>query len=566
MTAIDSGLSFPDQPRVNLDTRLTDLVTAANEVLATQGRLRALLRANQTITAQLDLDSLLRSLVEAARTLTGAEYCALGVIDGHGGLEQFIHVGMDPAVVERIGHLPHGEGLLGALITDPRPIRLDDIAADPRSAGFPDGHPPMHDFLGVPVRSRGVVYGNLYLTGHPAGRFSEEDEQLVRSLAATAGFAVENARLFGETQRREQWAAASAESTAELLTDGGTEALALVAERVRTLAVADSVFVTLLDDERLRLHVVAAGETDHRAGGSPQPAFPESLVEEVLRTRAPARFDEQQVRERDESTDACGPLMVLPLDTTDRLLGAVIIARGPAAASFTGTELAVAADFAARTSVALELTRARADQERMLLFEERGRIARDLHDRVIQQLFGTGLQLQSVLGTLPAGRNAERVDAAITSLDASIAQIRRIIFTLSSAERAGETRTGRQQVIDLIADLASSLSVQPRLDFVGPVDAALDIDLTDDVLAVVTEGVTNAVKHGRATDIAVDIAADQEGVAVTVKNDGLPVSDSGRRSGLLNLEERAHRRGGGMRLHTVENRTVMVWTVPGTAD
>ena len=562
MTAIDSGLSFPDQPRADLDTRLAGLVSAANEVLATQGRLRALLHANQTITAQLDLDSLLRSVVEAARTLTGAEYGALGVIDARGGLEQFIHLGMDPAVVERIGDLPHGEGLLGAVITEPRPIRVDEIAADPRSAGFPEGHPQMHDFLGVQVRSRGVVYGNLYLSGHPAGAFSEEDEQLVRSLAATAGFAVENARLYGETQRREQWAVASAESTAELLADGGDDALDLVAERVRTLAVADSVVMTLLDDDRPRSSV-AAGGSARGAGRGAQPAFVDPLVEEVLRTRTPGRFDERQLHELDSAPhDGCGPLMVLPLDTTDRLLGSIVIARGPGSPSFTATELAVAADFAARTSVALELNRARADQARVLLFEERGRIARDLHDRVIQQLFGTGMQLQSVLGTLPDGRNAERVDAAITSLDTSIAQIRRIVFTLSSAERAGTTRTGRQHVLDLVGGLASSLSVECRLGFSGPVDAALDVDLTDDVLAVVSEGVTNAVKHGRAAEVGVEIAATAEGVVVTVRNDGLPVSDSGRRSGLLNLEERAHRRGGATRLHTVEDRTVLAWTVP----
>ena len=172
----DSGLSFPDQPRVELDQRLSDLVLAANQVLATQGRLRALLRANQAITAQLDLESVLRSIVEAARDLTGAQYAALGVIGEHGGLVRFLHEGMDEEHVRLIGHLPVGEGLLGAVIRDPHPIRITDIATDPRSAGFPEHHPEMRDFLGVPIRVRGAVYGNLYLTNHPEGRFTEEDD------------------------------------------------------------------------------------------------------------------------------------------------------------------------------------------------------------------------------------------------------------------------------------------------------------------------------------------------------------------------------------------------------
>src|SRR3954452_5748708 len=191
----DPGLSFPEQPRSELDRRLSDLVQAANEVLATQGRLRALLRANWAITAQLDLDSVLTSTVEAARELTGARYAALAVFGENGELSQFVHVGMDEEQIAAIGRLPKGEGLLGVLVREQRPIRIVDIASDPRSVGFPEGHPPMRDFLGVPVRVRGVAYGDLYLANYPDGRFTDEDEQLLGSLAATAGIAIENARL-----------------------------------------------------------------------------------------------------------------------------------------------------------------------------------------------------------------------------------------------------------------------------------------------------------------------------------------------------------------------------------
>lgn len=555
----DPDLSFPDRPRVELDRRLSDLVQAANESVATQGRLHALLRANQAITAQLDLDSVLRTIVDAARELTGAQYAALGVLGEHGGLEQFIHAGMDDFSVRRIGHLPRGGGLLGALISDPNPIRVPHIAEDPRSVGFPAGHPEMRDFLGVPIRIRGVVYGNLYLTNHPTGRFTDEDEQLVRSLAATAGFAVENARLYHEARRRQEWAAASADLTAQLLTDGDGDAPAIVAERMRTLAEAETAFVVFPDDDpaSFRIHAVGA-DLDHGA----RRAMVGPLAERVLAAGRPLRLSERELREQHPGAGEAGPVLAVPLTGIDRSHGAVVLTREAGRASFDESALDVATDFALRASVALQLRGARADAERVMLFEERGRIARDLHDRVIQQLFATGMQLQGVLGTMPDGRNAERVDAAITSLDASITQIRRIIFTLESTAQGSGRGTGRQRLFDLIEQLSRDLAIEPSVHVSGPVDAVLDGDLAEDVLAVVNEGVSNAVKHAAASEIGVEVTVDERGVAVTVTNDGLPFADSGRRSGLANLEERAGRRSGTLHLGTAAGVTRLHWAVP----
>ena len=559
----DTGLSFPDQPRVELDRRLSDLVDAANEVLATQGRLRALLRANQTITAQLDLDSVLRSVVDAARQLTGARYGALGVIGEHGDLERFVHAGMDADEVARIGHLPRGRGLLGALIRDPRPIRITDIAADPRSVGFPDGHPPMHDFLGVPVPVRGAIYGNLYLTGHPSGAFTEEDEQLVRSLATTAGFAVENARLYRETRRRQQWASASAELTARLLTADDETALALAARRMRTLADADGAYVLVLDEAGTEYTVVdVEGADPNHASGSKCP-MAGSLVEWVIERDQPARFDEEQLRELDRPFTAFfGPLLAIPLRAPRHTFGVLIVARAAGRHPFSDDELEVAADFAGRASAAVELHEARKDADRMLLFEDRGRIARDLHDRVIQQLFATGMQLQGVLGVLPPGPSVDRVDAAITSLDDSITQIRRIIFTLQATGRGAERGSGRQRLFDLIEERSTALSIEPAVTVTGPIDAVLDGDLAEDVLAVVGEGIANAVKHAGVTEVAVGVAVDARGVTVSITNAGLPLAESGRVSGLGNLRERATRRGGELALSAVDGRTVLRWSVP----
>jgi GAF domain-containing protein len=188
-----------DVPHLELDQLLTQLIERAHDVKGAQNRLRGLLRANRSVIGDLALNTVLRRIVEAACELVDAPYGAVGVIRPDGtGLEAFIHVGMEPSAVEEIGHLPEGKGLLGALIDDPRPIRLRDIRDDVRSVGFPEHHPPMRGFLGVPIRVRDEVFGNLYLASLAQGDFSVEDEELVAALAATAGVAIENARLYGK--------------------------------------------------------------------------------------------------------------------------------------------------------------------------------------------------------------------------------------------------------------------------------------------------------------------------------------------------------------------------------
>jgi signal transduction histidine kinase len=288
-----------------------------------------------------------------------------------------------------------------------------------------------------------------------------------------------------------------------------------------------------------------------------------TLVAETVRTGASRRMEEHELRALGRpQLAAFGPVMVLPLGGSGRVVGALVVARAPGAPPFTDSELAAATDFGARAGVALELVRVRREAERVLLYEDRSRIARDLHDRVIQQLFATGMQLQGVLGTLPPGRNAERIDAAIASLDDSITQIRRVIFTLESTARGQERASGRQLLFDLIERLSVDLSVEPTLRISGPIDAVLDGDLAEDVLAVVQEGLSNAVRHAAASDIGVEVQADRHGVSVTVTNDGLPLAPSGRRSGLGNLEERAARRSGSMVLDSEQGRTVLRWAVP----
>ena len=207
------AFSSPEQdPRLSIEVLMSQLVEQASVIMTAQQRLRQLLKASHSIVQELSLPAVLRRLVATAKDVSGAKYAALGVIGGDGTLEQFLHVGMADDTVRAIGELPKGRGVLGALIDNPKPIRLSRISEDPRSSGFPDGHPPMTTFLGVPIRSRDVVFGNLYLTDRAdGGPFTAEDEELVLALAATAGIAIENARLYEESRRRQEWLRASGE-------------------------------------------------------------------------------------------------------------------------------------------------------------------------------------------------------------------------------------------------------------------------------------------------------------------------------------------------------------------
>src|SRR5580698_4352209 len=234
------GLAFPDAPRLELEQLLVQLMDRAGDVLATQGRLRGLLRANALVAGDLSLPVLLRQIVSAARDLLGARYAALGVLGRDGELEQFVHAGMDDALVAAIGDLPSGHGILGLLTSEPVPIRLADLSAHPAAAGFPAGHPPMGSFVGVPVRIGEEVFGNLYLTERSAGgEFTADDEELAIALAAAAGAAIANARRFAESEQRRRWLDASAQLTPLLLSGKVVQPHALITQLAAAAADAD---------------------------------------------------------------------------------------------------------------------------------------------------------------------------------------------------------------------------------------------------------------------------------------------------------------------------------------
>ena len=562
----ESLADYSAAPRLELDQLLTQLIDRAQDVVAARDRLRGLLRANRLIIGDLALPVVLRRIAEAARDLVQARYAALGVLGPDGGLEQFIHVGVDDETVARIGHLPEGKGLLGALIDDPRPIRLANLADDPRSVGFPEGHPAMSCFLGVPIRIRDEVYGNLYLTEREGGPFTAEDEELVAALAATAASAIDNARLYAEAGRRQRWLEASTEITRQLLSSEGEPPLSVIARRLHEMADADVVAVVLPTADPQRLMVeVATGEQAAQLTALSYPVE-DTIAGVAINTGRPVLVgdvtQQQSYLVHLAQVTPVGPMMALPLLGTQGSRGAVLVARVPGRHRFNEADLDIATTFAQHAAVALELADARADQQRVMLLEDRDRIARDLHDHVIQRLFAAGLGVQSVAGSAGSDSGASRLNTIVDDLDETIRQIRTTIFELRGP-LTPQPSTVRSQVVDVIDEVVPMLGFSPALRFTGPVDTIVPDEVAGDLIAVVREALSNIARHAHASAAAVEVTATPAQLTVDVADNGVGIGESKRRSGLANLARRAERYGGSLTLPDHEG-TQLRWTIPLT--
>jgi len=578
----DGGLTFPDLPRLELDQLLSQLVERAQEVLATQGRLRGLLRANQALLADIEVRPLLQRLIASARELVGARYAALGVLDGHGGLAEFLHTGLPAETVAAIGPLPRGKGLLGALIEDPQSIRLDDVTEHIRSAGFPPGHPPMRSFLGVPIRIRDQVFGNLYFTDSENGQFSADDEELAGALAATAAIVINNARHYETSRRRGDWLAATAEVTREMLSPGSElAALETIAEHAYKLADADLVAVLLpVGGARDVLSVATAVGGPATAAAAEdligaRSGIEDSLCAHVFTTGSPVRLADASDRLGLPPTVLAGridvgPVLVAPLIGSDESRGVLTVARLPGRPPFQAEDLEMATAFANQASVALELAESRLERERITIMDERDRIATDLHDHIIQRLFAAGLALQGATARMGKHPVAPRIAGVIDELDDTIAQIRTTIFAIHQA--VAPTPQGlRAQILELVTGSAGTLGFTPALRFSGPVDTVLADtgDLIDDLTAVLRESLSNVARHARASRVEVDLIVESAGAAgparltVRVCDNGVGIGDTTRSSGTANLRHRAEHRGGSLTLGPhAPSGTCLQWSVP----
>ncbi|MCW2613674.1 MAG: putative signal transduction histidine kinase [Frankiales bacterium] len=549
--------------RLELDQLLGQLVDRAQEVMRTRDRLRGLLEANQAVASEVSLPVLLRRIVESASSLVGARYAALGVL-GPDRLTEFIHVGMDPTTVDSIGPLPRGEGILGLLIQDPQPLRLHDLGEHVQSVGFPPGHPPMRSFLGVPIRVRDKVFGNLYLTEKKGGgEFTDEDEELVEALAAAAAIAIDNAALFDEARRRQVWQQASTQITTELLSGAcGLEALSLVARHAQEVSGAEVVAVAVPGPTGA--FVVQATEGAPDWVGQPLPLSGSDTERRLLDGRPVVVDDPGKCEDltdlvrRDADVTS---LVLVPMQAGGETRGVLVVAARGRALAISATDAEVMAAFGSQAALALELGENRGAREQLTLLGDRERIARDLHDQVIQRLFALGLGLQSMSSRTPP-ELAPRLLGYVDDLDETIREIRATIFELQRDGREGPVQT-RVRVLDVVAEAAPALGFDPRVQLEGPLDTLASGAVAEGLLAVLREALSNIARHAAATSVRVEVRAGVEGVRLVVSDDGVGLGQPARTSGLRNMADRAHELGGTFRADSgPDGGTTVVWSVP----
>lgn len=558
--------------RAELNELLQELLQRVKQVMDTQDRLHGLLDAVVGIAADLSLNSVLQRIITAACQLADARYGALGVpgsgADRH--LREFVTHGLTAEQQELIGELPRGHGILGVLIDDPKPLRLSDLGEHALSYGFPPNHPPMDTFLGVPIRSRGSVYGNLYLTEKQGGdTFTAEDEQIVVALAAAAGVVIENARLYERIALQKRWLEVAADVTAALLGDGGRDAaLAQVATRALDTAGADVTSVLLREGPGW----VTAAVGGQPAGGSVglRVASSDPLIDAVMRTGRMVVAADGTVHARTAEGVAtppgwpdAGSLVLLPLRTGGEITGILTIGwSGDRDDAFRETDLLLPAVFSEQITLALQLALAREDQARLAVLEDRDRIGRDLHDLVIQRLFAVGLTLENASRLIVRPEVAERVASAVDDLDATIKDIRRTIFQLSAPVASTDIRA---KLAENVAMLVPALGLTPRLVTEGPVDTVITDAVRPHLLAVLREALSNVARHAAASSVDVCLQAGIE-VVLTVRDDGRGIVTASRHSGLRNMLERAESLGGSCEVRRrPEGGTEVVWRVPANS-
>jgi signal transduction histidine kinase len=501
----------------------------------------ALLEAVLAVGSDLDLQQVLQRIVAAAVSLADATYGALGVLSVDGqSLARFITVGIDDEGVARIGPPPKGLGVLGELIRAPHPLRLSDLATHAASYGFPANHPPMSSFLGVPVLVGTEVFGNLYLTEkRGAQEFTSEDENVMVALAAAAGIAIKNARLYDESRRRTEWRSANSEVLTALLSGAERlDVLDLVTGRIREVMGAELVLLAIPE-----------GDSWATAHGSDEDLLVVSAVREqlqsVLHDQAPAGVSVGDRQGFALPVGYVGVLVCLWHELPSE------------------TQLADLGLFGAQAAVALELAERRRQAERFAVIEDRDRIARDLHDLVIQRLFATGMLLQSAVRLTETAPDEvrQRVDRAVDELDGTIRELRSTIYGLQAPTESRPSL--RSQVLQVVDAAASHLGFAPSLRMDGLLDTLATGELADNLLATLREALSNVARHAKATHVDVSVRVHGKVFTVEVIDDGVGMAKDAARSGLVNLASRAEQLGGSLRVTSSRaGGTSLVWQVP----
>lgn len=548
--------------QLRLRELLAEVQDRVEQIVASGDRLDGLIEAMLVVTSGLELDATLRSIVHTATHLVDAQYGALEVHDQSKRVLQFVYEGIDEDTFRSIGQLPQGRGVVGLLIDDPKPLRLDDIANHPASVGFPANHPPMRTFLGVPIRIRDTVFGNLYLT-EKANRqpFTEDDEVLVRALAAAAGIAIANARLYQQAKARQAWIESTRDIATELLS--GTEPTAVfrrVAEEALKLTGADAAMIAVPADDHTSADSVAELVVVETVGDAVAAIAGEAIslahnaVGDAFTKRDPQRVDRIEF----DGVEGARPALILPLRAADTVAGVVVVLREAKSTPFTEEQLDMMAAFTDQAALAWQLATTQRRMRELDVLTDRDRIARDLHDHVIQRLFAVGLALQGTIPRTSYPEVQQRLSSAVDDLQATIQEIRVAIFDLHGGP-PGATRL-RQRLDTAIAQFADA-GVRTTIQFVGPL-SVIDAGLAEDAEAVVREAVSNAVRHANASEISVDVKVEDE-LSIDVVDNGRGIAGPVTESGLANLRHRAEEAGGEFRVGNADGGgTALHWSVP----
>ncbi len=547
--------------QLRLRELLTEVQDRVEQIIKGRDRLDGLVEAMLVVTSGLELDDTLRTIVHTAIDLVDAQYGALGVRGSEDELVEFVYEGIDEPTGKLIGHLPEGRGVLGVLINEPKPIRLEDISTHPASVGFPPNHPTMRTFLGVPVRIRDEVFGNLYLTDKVGGQpFSEDDEVLVQALAAAAGIALDNARLYEQSRARQSWIAATRDIGTELLSGSDPAAVfRLVAEEAQKLSAATTTLVAIPPDpdqprgEVAELSVIAVAGEAIDATPTSIPVAATAIGDAFIR-RSPGRFNGADIGTGTPS----GPALVLPLRATDAVPGVLVAVRSVGAQPFRDQELDMMAAFADQAALAWQLASTQHRMRELSILTDRDRIARDLHDHVIQRLFAVGLSLQGAVARVRSDEVQQRLSECVDDLQEVIQEIRTTIFDLHGGS-SGITRL-RQRIDEAVTAFAGS-GVRTSVQYLGPL-SVIDATLADHAEAVVRESVSNAVRHADATALAVTVTVDDD-LSIDVTDNGRGIDAEVTGSGLSNLARRAADVGGTFAVRAgAEGGTTLMWRAP----
>ncbi|WP_280249075.1 GAF domain-containing protein [Nocardia abscessus] len=553
--------------QLRLRELLGEVKDRIEQIIDARDRMDGLIEAMLTVTSGLDLDRTLRTIVHTAISLVDARYGALGVRGHDQQLTQFIYQGIDEPSRQLIGDLPQGHGVLGLLFSQPTPIRLDNLADHPSSVGFPAHHPPMRTFLGVPVRIRDEVFGNLYLTEKAGGQpFTEDDEVIVRALAAAAGIAIDNAHLYESARTRQAWIEATRDITTEFLAGTAPEqVLTHLVEATRRLTGSERTFLAVVPDPESPPEEITELVITHTAGAPDHErvvrlSLGDTTIGQAFGLRSPRRVDDARRADLGKIFPGTGPALILPMQTSDSTVGVLVALRAVESAPYNDETLALTAAFTEQAALAMQLADAQQRVRELDILSDRDRIARDLHDHVIQRLFAVGLSLQ---GTVPRTRVPEvreRLTEAISDLQDVVQEIRTSIFDLHGGD--SHSARVRQRIEEAIRQQTATSGIRTSVRIRGPL-SVIEPELADHAEAVVREAVSNTVRHSGAKSVSVEITVADD-LTIVVEDDGCGMPGEVTPSGLRNLARRAEEAAGTFTIAagTSSAGTRLCWTVP----